>query len=210
MHSGQPISQTLQHYVKEIYIIILGVGFVLFVQEGAFTNGLLDGGRWEIASLVYFCALYFFFTYDWIAYNTLMDSLPYAITARWQSLGRFYTDLFALLLKTFLIYLAAREASYLQVLCVAVLFAMWHCTICVWYAFARRENAKIPNITRSHIIMIIVYGIIAIAVYWAPEYRPDLIEEDHVRSWLLGISLLVFAHAAWRKHYLIKKFAVAP
>jgi len=195
-------SKNLEHYVKEIYILILALGFILFVDKGQFAENLFDKGRFEFTGIIYFCALYFSLTYDWIAYHSLIKRFPYAVTAQSRSLARFYTDLVALLVKTFLIYLSTREVTFAHVVSVAGLFAIWHTSILAWYYFAQREQCDVGQLWKSHLLMVIIYGMFTVLLFFGAEYWPDFVAGESIKLWLLFLCGIIFAHAIYRTRYL--------
>jgi len=201
------VAKNLEHYAKEIYVVVLGLGFAYFI--GSFISDLSGDVRpVNLAMrLVYFCSLYYFFTYDWIAYNSLVRNFPYSITVSLRSLGRFYTDLFALLVKACLLFLAAQVVDYLNTLLIAILFVCWHATILVWYYFARSDYANMPRLWPTHVRMMIVYFVFTLLLLLSAQYFPQSQTARGVQVSLAILCAIIVAHAAWRTKYLLKKLA---
>jgi hypothetical protein len=124
--------------IKDMYLIILGLGFTFIVQDLMLTGyGLYD----FVTKLIYFLGLYYFLSYDWIAYTLIINRYPYSMTEslklRYQ--GRFYADLSHLLIKSGLIFLALRTLDYVTLAFASGLFALWHIAIVGWHLFAQYE-----------------------------------------------------------------------
>jgi len=197
-------SKVLSRYVEEVYIIILGIGFILFVTEGDFAKPLFDTGSFNWPPLLYFFSLYFFLTYDWIAYNSLIERYPYPVSHSRVSLGRFFCDIFALLIKSFLIFLSTREVTYIHVLSASFLFVLWHSTIMVWYAFAKSDQVKPPPIWRTHLLMVVVYAIFGLALRFLSNRFPIFIA-NKVNIFLVVLCMIIILHAFIRMRYLLKR-----
>jgi len=195
------LSKVLEQYVKEIYILILGLGFALFVST--FTANAFAGGAFNLSALVYFGSLYFFLTYDWIAYNLLMEKFPYRLAYGLSSFGRFYADLTALLIKTFLIYLSTQEVNFIHTIAGTLLFALWHLTIICWHRFAQREYTVSRTIWQSHLFMVFTYLWFAEILFLSHSRSPFLPAQLRIQIWLLILCGIIVIHAAWRKVYLL-------
>ena len=200
-------SKNLHHYVKEIYVLVLALGFVLFVEKGKFAQNLFDQGLLEPLALIYFCVLYFSLTYDWIAYHFLTERFPYSVTLQLRSLARFYTDIVALLVKTFLIYLSTQEVTFAHVISVTALFAVWHVSILAWYYFANQEGHDVGKLWHSHVVMVAIYGTFAGIMLLGGKYRPDVVAGESIKVWSLVLYGIIFVHALLRTPYLLRRFA---
>ncbi len=201
------ITKNLEDYGREIYIVVLGLGFTFFVSD--FIEEFFNKNTFSWDKLIYFIAIYYFFTYDWIAYTTLLDRFPYKPTPKLLSLGRLYCDLFALLIKTSLIFLSTQTKTASHILSSSVLFAIWHSTIAVWYFFAKRDYNDLPPIWKSHLYMILVYGVFASSVGIFSYFFPLLVNGWKINLWLVGLCLIIMIHAAKRKSYLLQKLTVS-
>ncbi len=197
------IRKSLEQFVKEIYIVILGVGFAYFAS--GFLDQLFNKGIFNWSQLVYFCSLYYFLSYDWIAYNSLICRFPYKILSGSLSFGRFYSDLFALVLKTGLIFLSTQTVSVLHLISAATLFLGWHGTILVWFYFAKRDDYEIlPKIWNSHIFMIGIYLLYASSLLFLQRFTNIFTCETTLFVFLLILCVIIVGHARWRKKFLIK------
>ncbi len=205
--TGQAVAKDAERYVREIYIIVLGLGFALFVSE--FVNAISNPHDMRLISLAlsvaYFCSLYYFFTYDWIAYNSLIRRFPYVVTGDLSSMGRFYTDLFALLVKACLLFLATQTVDYYQILSVVALFAVWHVTMVVWYYFGIRDYSTIPLLWSTHVVMVGIYLVYCFLLVQALRYFPHLQTAAGIRIPVIVLCLIIVGHATWRKKYLLKR-----
>jgi hypothetical protein len=124
------VGKDLVRYHQEIYIVVLGLGFGFFAQN--FVGDLFEPGTstlWkyimsQLMGLIFFISLYYFFAYDWIAYNILLRRFPYTITGNLLSMGRCYADLVALLVKASLISIAAQKVTFI------ISFLQRYCSPC--------------------------------------------------------------------------------
>ena len=206
MATATEASKNLQHYVTEVYVLVLALGFVFFVEKGNFAQDLFGQGLLEPLALIYFCVLYFSLTYDWIAYHFLIVKFPYSVTRQLRSLARFYTDIIALLVKTFLIYLSTQEVTFAHVISVAVLFAVWHASILAWYWFADQEGNDVSKLWQSHLVMLAIYGIFVGLIFLGGKYWPDVVAGESIKVWSLFLYGIIFVHALLRTPYLLRRF----
>lgn len=198
----------LEHYIREIYVIILGLGFGFFVQS--FVNNLFNNGTFKITGLVFFLSLYYFFSYDWVAYTSLTRRFPYRVTRNLRSMGRFYSDLFALLVKACLIFIATQRVDFYHLLSAAILFSLWHASILVWYYFGTREQREVggddmPEIWRSHLFMVAIYLAFSLGLLYSGISWPQTWTGTGVRLSLLLLCTIIVLHAALRKRYLLEQ-----
>lgn len=74
--SGADVSRVdadLEELMKGVYLLVLGLGFTFVVRDLLASLGTPVRAA---AELLYFLALYYFLTYDWIAYCALIASFP--------------------------------------------------------------------------------------------------------------------------------------
>ncbi len=201
------VSSVHQSYVKEIYILVLGLGFAVFAMQ--FITSLVDKQTFKALQLVYFSTIYYFMAYEWVAYALLTAKYPYKISARAASQGRFYADLAALVLKAGLIFVAAEVDTIFHLLFVVALFLAWHLVILVWLAFARRDWPSLPSdVARTHQVMVGWYATCAVLLLLVGWRLPTVTQNPLVTAAVTAAVCLVIAgYATWRKRELILKLA---
>lgn len=197
------ITRSLEQFVKEVYIIILGLGFAYFAKgllENIFTISIFN----SLTQFIYFCSLYYFLSYDWIAYNSLIYKYPYKIYGNKPTFGRFYSDIFALILKSVLIFVSTQTVDIANLFLAAILFIMWHLTIIIWYYFAKQEYENLPIIWNHHIAMIIRYFLYVFILLIIQTLFQNLSENKTLIFVLLVfLCFMVVRYARQRKIYLI-------
>lgn len=195
----------LVELVKRMYVVILGLGFSFIIRDLLLAD---YGPVVAAAKLLYFLGLYYFLSYDWMAYTVLVDAYPYSVGERagLAPQGRFYADLTHLLIKAGLIFLALQTLDAVTLAGASLLFAGWHVTIVLWHLFAHLEYDTYDVTWRSHSRMIGLYlalaaGMLALADAAAsPSGRLLLV---------LLLMLVVVLYATSRKRTLIAQLTRA-
>lgn len=186
-------------FVRQIYILILGIGISLFVSSphSEFSRQLFDKGHLSIIYLAYFLSLYFFLAYDWLAYAFLVEDAPYV------SIQRFCCDLIALLVKSCLIYLSTTEITAIHTFLLAVLFLIWHVIVTAWHRFSGWEySTKRPEF-RSHLLMALIYGVYALLVYYLKILYGWQFIEQSIYIWTLIICTIIVSRSLLRLRYFL-------
>lgn len=200
--TAEVLGRSLEEFVREIYIILLGLGFALFAER--FLSEYFATGTLYVSQLLYFVAIYYFLSYDWMAFNVLIDRYPYPVgpDAPLQGHGRFYADLVALLVKSLLIFVATQPLDVSNVQLAALALAAWHGCILTWYYFLGREVDDLPRVWPAQAAMSAVYVGFAGALTRAPAKPRPLVADGVV----ILLALIVFGYAASRKRTLAAQF----
>jgi hypothetical protein len=189
-----------------MYVVVLGLGFTFIVRDFLLTD---YGPFTTAAKLLYFIGLYYFLSYDWIAYALLIESYPYSLTETTDLVaqGRFYADLTHLLLKAGLIFLALQTLDAVTLAVAALLFAGWHLAIVFWHMLARVEYDTYPVSWLSHGVMIIFYLVFAVLMVAFDDFVISAF--DRLLSVLVLIGFAV-GYATYRKRELLSQLESEP
>lgn len=187
-----------------MYLIILSLGFTFIVRDLILTGY----EHFDFAAkLLYFLGLYYFLSYDWIAYTLLVDEYPYSMTEdldfRYQ--GRFYTDLTHLLFKSGLIFLALRTLDFVTLAFASVLFALWHAAIVGWHLFAQYEYDQYEDEVdwEIHLVMVPLYLVLSV---WILVFGNDIARQFDDLVLVIILMIFVVWFSTYRKRDLIEQF----
>lgn len=201
---GESLSRSLSEYIRQIDIIILGIGLVLFVsgEHSEFSSNLYFRKSVIWIDLVLFISVYVFLTYDWIAYNMLQLMYPYRTD--WLGLVRVYIDLFQLFVKSLLVYLATLEISIWHLLLMSLLFLIWNPLIVLWHWLAFREDPRIVPLEKDHRKFMLLYVVYIAVLSWY-VWQWGWGSGDCIRyGWTLGLCALIVGTSAFRQHRFVR------
>jgi len=184
-----------------MYVVVLGLGFTFIVRDLLLTD---YSHFTAVTKLLYFVGLYYFLSYDWIAYTLLITAYPYSIT---ESTGlvyqaRFYADLTHLLLKAGLIFLALQTLDAATLAVAALLFAGWHVAIVFWHLLARVEYDTYRVSWLSHGVMLVCYLAFATLLVAFDGFVSSAV--DRFLSVLVLVGFAV-GYATYRKRELLSQ-----
>jgi hypothetical protein len=183
-------SRSLVRYIREIDIIILGIGILLFVtgDNSHFSKKLFIEHQFRPMDVILFISVYIFLTYDWIAYSTLISKYEYNIDGNNISIIRLYIDLLQLFVKALLVYLTTLEITMWHLLLASGLFAIWHFVVLLWHWRVTKEYAGVPPMRLSHVLYLMLYIIYAgITFYFGSGFE----NSGPVRYLWTGILCLI-------------------
>ena len=197
-----PINASLERWIKNIYLIVLGLGFSFIIRDLVvrFETPVVT-----VTTVVYFLALYYFLSYDWIAYSALINEYPYEVAEHSDLFyqGRFYIDMTHLLFKTVLIFLPLRPYNRVTLAAIPGLFAAWHATVVVWHEFGRREypdGYDVPS--RSHALMVFPFVGLSGGVWFLFARFPG---QYTALVLVLVLSSVILYYTTFRKRTIIRK-----
>jgi hypothetical protein len=169
------LSKSIAKYIRELDIIILGIGVLRFVSDSDFSHVLFaDDVKFSIDivfniafDVIFFATIYIFLTYDWIAHSALMLNFPYKADGKFGNLTRMYIDLFQLFMKALLVYICTVKITAWHLLLTASFFTIWHSVILLWHWRVSREYSNVNTVPNDHFIFLSIYVLIVIVLQFA-------------------------------------------
>jgi hypothetical protein len=195
MAVNERLSSSLVRYIREIDIIILGLGILLFVDRSPFSAKLFEKEQPVFIYVILFVSIYVFLTYDWIAYNTLIFKYPYKSDSL-RGLIRLYIDLLQLFTKALLVYLATLEVTIWHLLLASILFLIWHSTILLWHRLADDEYPGMLPMRLEHWLAVLIYPAFAFSLWRFADNR-------FLNAWTVGLCAIVVGISLFRQRRLI-------
>jgi hypothetical protein len=207
---GENLSGSIVKYIREIDIVILGIGIVLFVsgEHSDFSHRLYDSKSPIWTDLALFVSVYVFLTYDWIAYNKFLVDHPYMITR--LGLGRVYIDLCQLFIKALLVYLSTLEITIWHLLLAGLLFLIWHPLIVLWHACASLERQRRPPMQWHHVLSIAPYAAYTALLCLFVQKNGWNVGDGWRIVWLSALCVLIVGISIMRQHSIVHATEAAP